>query len=243
MQFDWKDALPLAGVTVGWLLNQITQSFVGRRDRKRALGRVLEGLLDVRHRLRSIPVAVSELAKRLPIGPQDQLTMSVVLGGLIPQETLKSFDEAVTAVAAEDPVLGYRLRSQNLAPTILDQVRRLALSDPNGAEAWAESEKAFIGHVLPHLEEIILEVAKIRGWATWFRVRTTLKRRIEIPDSLIGGLIQRAQQLRTPVGFGVQAEWKAFMTAHAEFVRRFQKLSTLLNRVFIRSGPTDSPAD
>ena len=33
------------------------------------------------------------------------------------------------------------------------------------------------------------------------------------------------------------------MTAHAEFMRRYPKLSALLNRVLIRSGATDSPAD
>lgn len=243
MQFEWKDLLPLAGVVIGWFLNQITQSLIIRKERKRALGRVLEGLLDVRHRLRSVPFVTSEIARRLAIGPRDQLTMSIVFSGLIPVETLKSFDDAVTAVAAEDPVLGYRLRFQNLAPTIVEQLRRLSLNDATATQLWAESEKDLMGHLLPHLEELILEVARIRSWVTWFQVRRTLRRQLEVPESLIDGLIHRIQQTRTPVGFGVEAEWKAFMTVHAEFMRRYPKLSTLLNRVFIRSGATNSPSD
>lgn len=160
MQFEWKDLLPLAGVMVGWFLNQITQSLIIRKERKRALGRVLEGLLDVRHQLRSVPFVTSEIVRRLTIGPRDQLAMSVVVGSLLPTETLKSFDEAVTAVAAEDPVLGYRLRFQNLARTIVEQLRRLSLNDAKATQLWAESEKDLMGHLLPHLEELILEVAE-----------------------------------------------------------------------------------
>src|SRR5579862_7311549 len=161
MQFEGKDLLPLAGVLIGWFLTQITQALGGRKDRKRALGRVLEGLLDVRHRLRSIPFAVSEMARRFPIGPRDQLTMSVVLAGLFPAETLKSFQEAVTAVSAEDPILGHRLRSQNLAPSLIERLRRLAFSDPNSTDAWPAMEKELISHLIPHLDNLILEVAKL----------------------------------------------------------------------------------
>lgn len=139
MQFKWKDLLPLVGVVVGWFLSQFMQSFIIRKERKRALAKVLEGLLNVRHRLRSVPLVVSEIAERLAIEPRDQLTISVVLGNLIPMETLKSFDDPVTAVAGEDPVPGYTLSFQNRAPATVEQLRRLSLNDAKATQLRAES--------------------------------------------------------------------------------------------------------
>jgi hypothetical protein len=51
----WKDWLPLAGVAVGWGLNECSQWFIFRRDERKPIGRALTDLLEVRHRLLAIP--------------------------------------------------------------------------------------------------------------------------------------------------------------------------------------------
>jgi hypothetical protein len=73
------------------------------------------------------------------------------------------YDEAVTKVAGEDPVLGFRLRSQDLILPVLAQLRQLAASDPQALSAWPALESALRTKVTPSLEERILDVAWLHG--------------------------------------------------------------------------------
>ena len=190
-----KDWLPLIGVVVGvvlgWLLSQLGQWFAARRDEKKAIARVLSELLEIRHRLLAIPRIAELLSQHFPIPPESQTAIKIAIARLFPADVDmgKRYGEAVGLVAACNPILGFRLRSQDVASPLFDTMRQLALADsPATATALTRVEAELMGHLRPHLDELIKEIAWLHSWSTWWRIRHRLNRRIELPEGFIEGL-------------------------------------------------------
>lgn len=186
-----KDWPPLIGVVVGavlgWVFNQLAQWIVVRRDEKRAIGRAVADLLEIRLRLLAIPKAVDVLSEKFSIPLQDQAVLKVALVQLFPIDIDlgKRYGEAVTLVAAANPILGFRLRSQDIISPFLHQMRTIALTDSAGISIFSQVEKDFIGHLNLYLERLIRHTAWAHGIVTWVRALRILRRRLEIPDSLL----------------------------------------------------------
>ena len=197
-----KDLLPLVGVIVGALLTLLTgqlgQWLASRRDEKKAIARALSDLLEIRLRLLAVPKIPELLAKHFPIPPEAHTAMKIVFTRLIPPDVDigKRYGEAVTLVAACDPILGFRLRSQDIASPLLDTLRQLAFADgASSAAAFANVETELMGHLKPHLDELIKEVAWLHGWSTWWKVRSRLNRPMELPEGFIEALKAQLPQL------------------------------------------------
>jgi hypothetical protein len=197
-----KDLLPLVGVIVGALLTLLTgqlgQWLASRRDEKRAIARALSDLLEIRIRLLAVPKIPELLAKHFPIPPEAHTAMKIVFTRLIPPDADigKRYGDAVTLVAACDPILGFRLRSQDIASPLLDTLRQLAFADgPSSAAAFANVETELMGHLKPHLDELIKEIAWLHGWSTWWKVRRRLDRPMELPEGFMEALKAQLSQL------------------------------------------------
>lgn len=197
-----KDLLPLVGVIVGALLTLLTgqlgQWLASRRDEKKAIARALSDLLEIRLRLLAVPKIPELLAKHFPIPPEAHTAMKIVFTRLIPPDADigKRYGEAVTLVAACDPILGFRLRSQDIASPLLDTLRQLAFADgPSSAAAFANVETELMGHLKPHLDELIKEIAWLHGWSTWWKVRRRLNRPMELPAGFMEALKAQLPQL------------------------------------------------
>lgn len=192
--FDLKDALPIIGVGLGWCLNELSQLWRARREDRKAMGRALTDLLLLRHRLLAVPKAVDELSKRFPIPEQGQTVLGHILSSWIPIEALtKRFEDAVTLVSGIDPVLGFRLRSQDLLATLTAQLRVAALNDPKSVCAWPEFERWLLEQIVPDLDRMVLDVARGHGWLTWFKTNRRLKRGLEFPLGALDGLTSTLQ--------------------------------------------------
>ena len=91
-----KDYLPLIGVLVGtvlgWLLSQIGQWFVARREEKKAIARVLSELLELRLRLLAIPKVLDILSQHFPIPPDAQTGIRLIFSRLFPFLDTKAFE-------------------------------------------------------------------------------------------------------------------------------------------------------
>lgn len=190
-----KDWLPLIGVVVGvalgWFLTQLGQWLVLRREEKKAISRALSELLEIRHRFLAIPKAVEFLSQHFPIPPDGQMAMKVALARLFPPDVdlAKRYGEAVSLVAGCNPILGFRLRSQDLVSPLFDTLRQMALADSQASIALlSKLERELMGQLKPHLEQLLRELAWMHGSMTWWDVRCLLKRPLEIPESLLQSL-------------------------------------------------------
>jgi hypothetical protein len=178
MDDRWKDWLPLAGVAVGWGLNQCGQWFVFRRDERKAIGRALTDLMEVRHRLLAIPKAVEMMAEKLKVPADAHPPLRAVLGALFPPDEglAKRFEESVSLVSGMNPILGFRLRSQDVVGPLLQRLRTMALHDsPQTVTIFAKLEDHLVRHLSPHLEILIRELAWEHGWWTWWKARRRLR--------------------------------------------------------------------
>jgi len=191
-ELDVRDWLPLIGVAVGamltWLTGLVGQWLAARRDEKKAIARALSELLEIRLRLLAIPKAAELLSQHFPIPPEGQTAIKIAFARLFPVDVdfAKRYGEAVSLVATWNPILGFRLRSQDQASSLLDTLRQLAVADsPAAAALFAKLETELIGHLGPHLERLIRELAWKHGWLTWWRSRHILQRPMEIPDGLL----------------------------------------------------------
>jgi hypothetical protein len=178
--FNWKDWLPLAGVAIGWGLNQFGQWFVFRRDERRAIGRALADLLEVRHRLLGIPKVVEALRTKLSMPADAQAPLKVAVGALFPPDEglAKRYEESVNLVAGTNPILAFRMRSQDMVGPFIHRLRTLALQDgPQAVALFSTIEDHLFRHLSPNLERLIRELAKRHGW----RTRLETNRRLELP--------------------------------------------------------------
>jgi hypothetical protein len=192
-----KDLLPMIGVVVGallgWFFSQLGQWFVVRREERKAVARVLSDLLEIRHRLLAIPKTVEVLSERfsLPLGDEMAMKMKVVLSRIFPadEELAKRYQESVSLVAESNPILGFQLRSKDVASPLLEYLRELAIGDsPASAVLFSKLEKEFLSHINSDLELLIKQMARTHGWRTWFRIRQVLNYPLELPESLIASL-------------------------------------------------------
>jgi hypothetical protein len=188
----WKDWLPLAGVAVGWGLNQCGQWFVFRRDERKPIGRALTDLLEVRHRLLAIPRAVELMAAKLKLPADAHAPLKMALGALFPSNEglAKRYEESVSLVSGMNPILGFRLRSQDVVGPLLQRLRTMALQDsPQTVTMFSRMEDHLVRQLSPHLELLIRELAREHGWWTWWKIKKRLKQPLEIPEEFWEGIL------------------------------------------------------
>jgi len=190
---DDKYWLPLIGVAVGWILNQLGQWFVFRREERKAIGKALADLLDIRHRLLGMAKAVDALSQKFGIPAEAKPMIRTVFEQFFPADTDlgKRYNDSVGLVSASNPVLGFRLRSQDMVSPMLFQLRAAALSNgPEGGLFIAKLESELMRHMEPHFEQLITLLARQHGWVTWWRVRGVLKKQLTVPEDLLTALAE-----------------------------------------------------
>lgn len=187
-----KDLLPLLGVVVGWILSQLGQWLLGRREERKAVARALADLLQIRHSLLVLSKAIESLSSQFSIPPEFQTTLKVLLTRLLPEDgdIAKRYSESVSLVAACNPILGFRLRSQDNISPMLQRLRETAVADPNpvSGAVLAKLERDLLKHLNEHLEDLLRELASMHGMITGLRVRRQLKRPLELPSGVLDSL-------------------------------------------------------
>jgi hypothetical protein len=170
--------ITLLAVALGWLLSELSTLLRLRREDRRAAGPLLSDLLEIRHRLVALDAFRKELGKQVQIPAQAQLQVQQYIRALVPDPPrfAEKYAEAVSALARVDPIRAFRLRGQPLIGPLLAQLAGLAASDQAASGLWiAVAEPKLLGLLVPHLEELILDVAGAHGWRTWWRVRRRLR--------------------------------------------------------------------
>jgi len=178
--------IPLIALIIGWFLNELSLVFRVRRDDRRAIARAVADLLEIRHRLFAVKKVPEEIKKRFNISDHEQVLFGTILNSFLPDpEGLhKRYDEAVGVIASANPLLGFRLRSQDFLPALIGYLRLIASGDKNASKVWHKIESQLTSFIDPHLNEMITELAWRHGWLTWVKVRRYIRKPFESPREL-----------------------------------------------------------
>jgi hypothetical protein len=126
---------------------------------------------------------MKELGKIIQIPSQSQLQIHQYIQTLIPEPPhfIEKYEEAVSTLARVDPIRAFRLRGQPAITTVLTTLRGLAASTESNAEIWRTIfEPEFLERFKPHLDELILDVARGHSWITWWRARRRLNKKVTL---------------------------------------------------------------
>lgn len=160
--------LTITGLIVGWFLNELSSWFKLRREDRASIGNTLVVLAEIRFRLSISHVQLAKLKEKTYAPAEVAQQWRQMLDELLPQvDSLNNqYEKAVYHLAGRNPNLAYRLHSKNLAPTLLKRLRQLASGSDVSSAMYEEYEAFLVRKILPKLDEIILELAKIHGSAT-----------------------------------------------------------------------------
>jgi hypothetical protein len=174
----------LAGLVVGFGLNEMSSIIRGNREARRTVGSALTELLEVRHELRMFPLALKSLKETIPIPitAVDEFTVRKVLSALIPDgEGLQNrYASAVSAVAGEFPTLAFGLRSKDAMGPLLGRLRGSLPIEAKDMSLWLKIEDGLIAMAIPKLDELIMELAAIHGRSTVRHVKPILRKPAEL---------------------------------------------------------------
>jgi len=206
--FSWDTYVSsLLAVGLGWLLHEISDHFKIRREDRRAVGHALGEFLEVRHGIIAIPRHLEEMRKKYSIAPQDIAMLRQVLEVLLPgvEQLQKRYNEAIDGVSGRLPLLAFELRAKDvLAPTFRQLRLTVLQQNPEQAELWFTFEQEVLRIALPRLDKMVLRLARLHGWRTWWEVKSTLKERFELPEEFEKLLAQMQAAATAGVSPGTQ---------------------------------------
>jgi hypothetical protein len=192
---------PVLTLIVGWSLNELSHVFRLRREERKPFAQAIADLLEIRHSIRVVSVAITEFKKRFPIPPDAELALRRFFQDFITQnETLRErYNETVSLIASVDPILAFHLRSKDEFTPFLRRLRPLIDSDYQAKPFAAQIEDRLSGAFVDHLERSIIEVAKAHSIMTWWRVRRFLSKRQEIPKEFdeVMSLVQPRAEVKS----------------------------------------------
>jgi hypothetical protein len=168
--------LSLATGLVGWLLNELSHRRREVAGDRRAVSRALADLLEIRHQTVGLKALLDEVTKHFQLPAN---VMSLVLPYVHQfwpntDDLSRRYNEAVNAVAAADPFLGFQLRSKDEVTRLLKTLQQLSSQDQKATQLWAELQAILLDLIKSPLDDIILDLAKQHGRRTSKSIRKYL---------------------------------------------------------------------
>lgn len=177
---------PLIGVVLGGFLTGIGAYLRGRAERKRMVGQALSDLLEVRHHVVGMEVVMREIRGRVKLPEEEIPVLRAAIDAIMPvdESVHKRYDEAISLLAGIDPLLAFKMRSKNTAPSLLGTIRELSVTSgatPLQIEAF---ETMLRSVVTPALDSAVLELARHHSFQTNRRIKKLVANAGEVPPEL-----------------------------------------------------------
>ena len=133
-------------------------------------------------RLRVVDLSVKELRKRIRVSDEELGPAIPFLRALVPHDPRLPLRlcEAVARLAELRPVLAFRLMGKEDVPQLFEHVHN-QLASLGVAQQLAELERLLSTSILMHIDELLLELARVHGIRRWWEVRRVLTRDPELP--------------------------------------------------------------
>lgn len=174
--------LPIITLILGLFLNELSYIFRTSRENKKEVGLVISFLLDIRHQLNALKIISAELKKYIPQTPELEIQIRNILGNFFPQsdDFSQMFNESINSVSKFNPLLGFRLRSKDQFIPIMQKLRNLSLADKSSTILFNEMDNIISSKYVETIEEMLIELSKVHGIKTWFRIKKNLSKEYDI---------------------------------------------------------------
>jgi len=197
-----EQILPIMTLVLGWFLNSLTPYFQEKRDNRRALGKAIADLLEIRNDLYTRRMVMEGLKKIGQLCPSDERNILNRIAKIIPQtdDLSKRYDEAVTLISSSDPLLGFQLRSKDQASKVGSIFSKFEASTEESVKMLAEAEAQINRAAIPHVEEVIGDLSRRYGFFSGIRIRRYIKIEVVMPkeaDDLFSSLKAEIERMRT----------------------------------------------
>jgi hypothetical protein len=174
--------IPLLGVLVGWLLNELSSAFRIRKEDKRTLRRSIATLLYLRSQMATM-ISVLQSVKQFSASPNEhERSRQYILELYTLSENFeKQIEGALEEIAVVDPLLANDLRStKDLYSFVLTTRFNFVFEAPT-AEREREAIESFYNEMIESLsidkrylrrfEKRILRLCMMHGLTLWIRVK------------------------------------------------------------------------
>lgn len=180
----FEHIFPIITLLLGWFLNSFAPIFQERRDNRKALGKAIADLLEIRYDLYARQIAMGELKKIGSLTPNDERVVWGMLSKALPQppDLSKRYDEAVTLIAGSEPLLGFQLRSKDYISKIGSILTQIETQAGQSISMISEMEAQMYRAAIPHINEVVADLSRRHGLFTGFQTRRFLKKEVTMPQ-------------------------------------------------------------
>jgi hypothetical protein len=185
MKFEY--ILPVITLILGWFLKEIENYFLSKRQSKQAISRAIADLLDVHHELSAYKRTLDSVQRELKI-PITELfpVRQTLVQNFLSRDIATRYEEAVTVISSNNPLLGFNLRSRASITRTLESLGSLLTPGGPIDEAFFQMEAKVIEAAIGSLREIIIDLSKKHSFLTWYRVKKYLAK----PRNISSGSIE-----------------------------------------------------
>ncbi|MDO9468747.1 MAG: hypothetical protein Q7J36_15720 [Thiobacillus sp.] len=177
---------PLIGVVLGGFLTGIGAYLRARAERKRMVGQALSDLLEVRHHVVGIEVVMREIRDRVKVPEEEIPVLRAAIDALMPvdESVHKRYDEAISLLAGIDPLLAFKMRSKNTAPSLLAAIRKVSVTSGATPLQIESFETMLRSVVTPTLDSAVLELARRHSFQTSRQIKKLVANAGQVPPEL-----------------------------------------------------------
>lgn len=174
--------ITIFAIVVGWALNELSQFIRMRHSHSRAISHALSILLEVRYQAVCIEHLIDKF-KKIGLEEKTMPYMRQVMDTLMPNsESLNNeYEDAIRKVSEESPLLAYEFRSKASISTFFSNYRNIALQSGASPESFELVESQLRSLIIPRLNELVLQLAKVHSKKSCSEVQRILESPIELP--------------------------------------------------------------
>lgn len=179
--------MPLLGVLIGSLLTGTGSVIKGRLERKRLIARALSELLEIRHQMIALDRVLTLLASQLQIPAEAMPVVRKLVSSIVPMDTEvhQRYEEIVTLLSGEDPLLGFHLRARCSIVAFTDSMRTIGIENDLEPDFIEKIGNELSSLIIPELNKVILFVGKKHSIITWWKLKDILSKSNELPPNIL----------------------------------------------------------
>jgi len=179
--------MPLLGVLIGSILTGTGSVIRTRLERKRLIARALSELLEIRHQMMVFDRVLNILASQFQIPAEAMPAVRSLVSSTVPLDSKiqQRYEDVVTVLSGEDPLLGFYLRARCGILTFTESMRTVGIDNGLEPEFIEKIGNELSSLIIPELNKVILLVGRKHSIITWWKLKGFLSESDELPPNLL----------------------------------------------------------